>query len=137
MFQFIIVFGILVAYASNALLANLGENTRCWMVGVAAFSSLLNTPFPLALVESPRRLITHSGNRATGQALGSSTHWIFAAMQTPFSPIMAEPMAPGTIFALFCFMMLLQLPWVRFMAHETKGVLLEKTLQELGIESSK
>jgi hypothetical protein len=33
-------------------------------------------------------------------------------------------------------MMLLQLLWVRFMVHETKGVPLEKMLQELGIESS-
>lgn len=76
-------------------------------------------------------------NRAAGQALGSSTHWIFAALLTLFFPIMTERMAPGTIFAFFCFMMILQLLWVRFMVHETKGVPLEKMLQELGMESSK
>jgi MFS transporter, SP family, arabinose:H+ symporter len=310
MFQFNIVFGILVAYASNALLANLGENAWRWMLGVAAFPSVLYTLFSLTLVESPRWLITHSGDctagfrvlqrinpktnetdlhklvdeiqasahrdevgtrfftrrlqrpillafliaffnqlsginavlyfaprifemtglqsssammqsvgigltnlvftlvglwlidhlgrrtlliigsfgyiislglcswafhlqhftivpfcifafiashavgqgaviwvfiseifpnrhRAAGQALGSSTHWIFAALLTLFFPIMTERMAPGSIFAFFCFMMFLQLLWVRFMVHETKGVPLEKMLQELGIESSK
>jgi MFS transporter, SP family, arabinose:H+ symporter len=308
MFQFNIVFGILVAYASNALLANVGENAWRWMLGVAAFPSLLYTLFSMALVESPRWLITHSGNRAAGfqvlqrinprltdtdlrtladeiqasvhpdaasapffthrlmrpillafliaffnqlsginavlyfaprifemtglqsrsamlqsvgigltnlvftfvglwlidrlgrrtlliigsfgyilslglcswafyaqhftivplcifafiaahavgqgaviwvfiseifpnrnraagQALGSSTHWIFAALLTLFFPIMTERVAQGTIFAFFCFMMCLQLFWVLFVVHETKGVPLEKMMQELGIES--
>jgi hypothetical protein len=34
-------------------------------------------------------------------------------------------------------MMFLQLLWVRFMVHETKGVPLEKMQQALGIKSSK
>jgi MFS transporter, SP family, arabinose:H+ symporter len=308
MFQFNIVFGILVAYASNALLANVGQDAWRWMLGVAAFPSLLYTLFSMALVESPRWLITHSGNRAAGfqvlqrinprmtdtdlqtlvdeiqasvhreaagarffthrlmrpmllaffiaffnqlsginavlyfaprifemtglqsrsamlqsvgigltnlvftfvglwlidrlgrrtlliigsfgyilslglcswafyaqhfsivplcifafiaahavgqgaviwvfiseifpnrnraagQALGSSTHWIFAALLTLFFPIMTERIAPGTIFAFFCFMMCLQLLWVLFVVHETKGVPLEKMMQELGIQS--
>ena len=71
-------------------------------------------------------------NRAAGQALGSSTHWIFAALLTLFFPVITERMAPGTIFAFFCFMMILQLFYLRFMVHETKGVPLEKMLQELG-----
>ena len=40
MFQFNIVFGILIAYVSNALLAGVGENAWRWMLGVAAFPSL-------------------------------------------------------------------------------------------------
>ena len=43
MFQFNIVFGILVAFLSNALLAGIGENAWRWMLGVAAFPSLLYT----------------------------------------------------------------------------------------------
>ena len=43
MFQFNIVFGILVAFVSNALLAGIGENAWRWMLGVAAFPSLLYT----------------------------------------------------------------------------------------------
>jgi len=38
MFQFNIVFGILVAFASNALLAGIGENAWRFMLGVAAFA---------------------------------------------------------------------------------------------------
>jgi len=37
MFQFTIVFGILIAYVSNALLAGVGDNAWRWMLGVAAF----------------------------------------------------------------------------------------------------
>jgi SP family arabinose:H+ symporter-like MFS transporter len=40
MFQFNIVFGILIAFVSNALLAGVGENAWRWMLGVAAFPSL-------------------------------------------------------------------------------------------------
>ena len=40
MFQFNIVFGILIAFASNALLAGIGENAWRWMLGVAAFPSI-------------------------------------------------------------------------------------------------
>ncbi len=39
MFQFNIVFGILIAFLSNALLAGTGENAWRWMLGVAAFPS--------------------------------------------------------------------------------------------------
>ncbi len=65
-------------------------------------------------------------NRASGQALGSFTHWIFAALLTLFFPRMIEAFAPGTIFAFFCFMMVLQLLWVKVMVPETKGVSLEE-----------
>ncbi|MFZ0806666.1 MAG: sugar porter family MFS transporter [Candidatus Sulfotelmatobacter sp.] len=65
MFQFNIVFGILIAYVSNALLAGVGENAWRWMLGVAAFPSLLYAVFCLALPESPRWLLSRKGDRAT------------------------------------------------------------------------
>jgi len=40
MFQSNIVFGIIIAYLSNALLADVGENAWRWMLGVAAFPSV-------------------------------------------------------------------------------------------------
>ena len=43
MFQFNIVFGILVAFLSNALLAGLGASAWRWMLGVAAVPSLVYT----------------------------------------------------------------------------------------------
>jgi sugar porter (SP) family MFS transporter len=63
MFQFNIVFGILIAFVSNALLAGVGENAWRWMLGVAAFPSLLYALFCLGLPESPRWLLTKKGDR--------------------------------------------------------------------------
>jgi SP family arabinose:H+ symporter-like MFS transporter len=66
MFQFNIVFGILVAYVSNALLAGIGENAWRWMLGVAAFPSLLYALFCFGLPESPRWLLSRKGDREAG-----------------------------------------------------------------------
>lgn len=72
--------------------------------------------------------------RAEGQALGSFTHWIFAALLTTFFPKMVSAFPPGGIFLFFCLMMVLQLVWVRLMVPETKGVSLEEIQRQLGIE---
>jgi len=66
MFQFNIVFGILIAYVSNALLAGIGENAWRWMLGVAAFPSLLYAVFCFGLPESPRWLLSRKGDREAG-----------------------------------------------------------------------
>jgi sugar porter (SP) family MFS transporter len=71
--------------------------------------------------------------RAEGQALGSFTHWMFAALLTTFFPKMVESLAPGYVFLFFCGMMVLQLVWVKFMVPETKGVPLEQMQKRLGI----
>ncbi len=73
-------------------------------------------------------------HRAEGQALGSTTHWVFAALLTTFFPKMVTVFAPGYVFLLFCGMMVLQLIWVKFMVIETKGVPLEEMQKKLGIE---
>jgi MFS transporter, SP family, arabinose:H+ symporter len=64
MFQFNIVFGILIAFVSNWLLAGIGANAWRWMLGVAAFPSVLYALFCLGLPESPRWLLSRKGNRA-------------------------------------------------------------------------
>jgi sugar porter (SP) family MFS transporter len=66
MFQFNIVFGILSAFVSNALLAGIGENSWRWMLGIAAFPSLLYALFCLTLPESPRWLLSRKGDRESG-----------------------------------------------------------------------
>jgi sugar porter (SP) family MFS transporter len=66
MFQFNIVFGILMAFVSNALLAGVGENAWRWMLGVAAFPSLLYAVFCFGLPESPRWLLGKKGDREAG-----------------------------------------------------------------------
>lgn len=73
-------------------------------------------------------------HRAEGQALGSFTHWIFAALLTTFFPAMVQKFAPGFVFLFFCGMMVLQLIWVKTMVPETKGKSLEEIQQQLGIE---
>jgi len=80
-------------------------------------------------------------HRAEGQALGSFTHWIFAAALTTVFPITVNaigvnehPTRGGFIFLFFCGMMVLQLLWVKFMVPETKGVPLEEMQRKLGIE---
>ena len=73
-------------------------------------------------------------HRAEGQALGSFTHWIFAALLTTFFPTMVKAFAPGYVFLFFCGMMVLQLVWVKLMVPETKGIALEAMQRKLGIE---
>ncbi len=74
-------------------------------------------------------------HRAQGQSLGSFTHWIFAALLTSFFPAMVNAFAPGTVFLFFCFMMVLQLVWVKVMVPETKGRPLEQIEHDLGVPS--
>jgi len=66
MFQFNIVFGILIAFVSNALLAGIGDNAWRWMLGVAAFPSLLYAVSCFALPESPRWLLSRKDDRNAG-----------------------------------------------------------------------
>jgi sugar porter (SP) family MFS transporter len=66
MFQFNIVFGILIAYLSNSLLDGIGENAWRWMLGVEAIPALLYALFSLGLPESPRWLIIHKNDREGG-----------------------------------------------------------------------
>ncbi|MCP4782848.1 MAG: sugar porter family MFS transporter [Fuerstiella sp.] len=72
-------------------------------------------------------------HRAQGQSLGSFTHWIFAALLTLFFPSLVTLFEPGYVFGFFCFMMVLQLVWVKAMVPETKGRPLEQIEHELGM----
>ena len=66
MFQFNIVFGILIAFVSNALLAGIGENAWRWMLGVAAFPSFLYALLCFGIPESPRWLLGRGRDRERG-----------------------------------------------------------------------
>lgn len=71
--------------------------------------------------------------RGKGQALGSFTHWFFAALITLLFPIFSStPMGSGYSFAFFSVMMVVQALVVWKYFPETKG----KTLEELGEEIS-
>jgi len=62
LYQFNIVFGILVAFLSNYLLNNIGENAWRWMVGIEAFPAAIYTIFALTVPKSPRWLLTKFRN---------------------------------------------------------------------------
>jgi len=73
-------------------------------------------------------------HRAEGQAVGSFTHWVFAALLTTVFPKVVSAFPPGYIFSFFTAMMVLQLIWVSTMVPETKGVPLEQIQKQLGVE---
>ncbi|WP_100614120.1 sugar porter family MFS transporter [Confluentibacter citreus] len=62
LYQFNIVLGILVAFLSNYLLNNIGDNAWRWMLGVEAFPAAIYTLFALTIPKSPRWLLTKFRN---------------------------------------------------------------------------
>ncbi len=69
--------------------------------------------------------------RASGQSFGSSTHWVLAAIIPSMVPFLFAKIGAGTVFAVFAFMMVLQLLFVIFIMPETKGVSLEELEKKL------
>ena len=64
--------------------------------------------------------------RAQGQTLGSSTHWIMAALIAFSFPYLAGHFGGGNTFLFFAVMMVLQLIFVWRVMPETKGKSLEQ-----------
>ncbi len=63
LYQFNIVFGILVAFLSNWLLSGLGDNAWRWMIGVEAVPALIYAGMVLTVPRSPRWLLTYRKDR--------------------------------------------------------------------------
>ncbi len=57
LYQFNIVLGILIAFLSNYLLSNVGENAWRWMIGVEAFPAFIYTVLAFTVPKSPRWLL--------------------------------------------------------------------------------
>ena len=66
--------------------------------------------------------------RAKGQALGSSTHWVFAALIALLMPWLLSQFSASALFAFFTVMMACQLICVITFFPETRG----ETLEDLG-----
>lgn len=107
--KFVILFSIMAFIAAHAV----GQGAVIWV--------FISEIFP-------------NRNRAAGQALGSVTHWLFAAMITLVFPLAISAFDAGVLFAFFCAMMCLQLAWVKLMVPETKGIPLEEIQRRIGIE---
>ncbi|REC80078.1 MFS transporter [Chryseobacterium elymi] len=69
--------------------------------------------------------------RASGQAFGSSTHWLLAAIIPSLIPTLFSTIGAGTVFLVFTVAMVFQLLFVMFMMPETKGISLEKLSKTL------
>ncbi len=69
--------------------------------------------------------------RSAGQSFGTSTHWVLAAIIPSLVPVLFASIGAGVVFAVFAFMMVLQLLFVYFWMPETKGVSLESLAQQL------
>ena len=118
MFQFNIVFGILMAYLSNYLLGNSGENAWRMMLGVQAIPSLLFVAAVLFIPESPRWLILKKGDTTTARQIldtidKTTTESIIVAIQKKvpnnnsfqlsslFKAAYRKPVVLAVLFALF------------------------------------
>lgn len=75
--------------------------------------------------------------RANGQSLGSSVHWLLAALIPSFVPFLFDSLGAPMVFGTFTFMMVLQLLWVKFYMPETKGQELEFLSDNLSSQSQK
>ncbi len=71
--------------------------------------------------------------RARGQALGSFTHWVWAAAVSWTFPIVAEA-SGGLPFVIFGVLMVIQFFAVAALLPETRGVSLEAIQTQMGIE---
>ncbi|GAL65689.1 D-xylose proton-symporter XylE [Jejuia pallidilutea] len=69
LYQFNIVFGILIAFLSNYLLNNMGDNAWRWMVGIEAIPAVIYTVFVLGIPKSPRWLLIKYRNSEAKQVL--------------------------------------------------------------------
>ena len=68
-YQFNIVLGILVAFLSNYLLKDVGENAWRWMMGVEAFPSIIYVLLVLFIPKSPRWLLSKFKNEEARKVL--------------------------------------------------------------------
>jgi sugar porter (SP) family MFS transporter len=69
--------------------------------------------------------------RSSGQAFGSSVHWVLAWLIPISIPFLFTWIGPGIVFGFFAFMMVLQLLFVHFIMPETKELSLEDLSSKL------
>ncbi|RYY57442.1 MAG: sugar porter family MFS transporter [Chitinophagaceae bacterium] len=70
LYQFNIVFGILIAYLSNYFLEGVGgDNDWRWMLGALAVPSLIYSALVVGVPESPRWLLTHRNDAGNAKKI--------------------------------------------------------------------
>ncbi len=69
LYQFNIVFGILIAFTSNYFLQDIGENSWRWMLGIQAFPALIYTILVFGVPESPRWILDYLKDKTKAIAI--------------------------------------------------------------------
>ena len=69
--------------------------------------------------------------RNSGQAFGSSVHWVLAAIIPSLVPVLFSEIGAAVVFLIFAIMMVFQLLFVIFLMPETKGISLEELSKKL------
>jgi sugar porter (SP) family MFS transporter len=69
LYQFNIVFGILIAFTSNYFLQDIGENSWRWMLGIQVFPALIYTILVFGVPESPRWILEYRKDKAVAAAI--------------------------------------------------------------------
>ena len=116
LFQFNVIFGILLAYVSNYLLRSAGDEPWRWMLGVAGIPSAIYLAALFAVPESPRFLI-RIGKTALARTIlekievssideeiediKNSLHQSGGRRQTLFSQIYFKPISIAFLVAMF------------------------------------
>lgn len=88
LFQFNIVFGILLAFLSNYLLSGLGENAWRWMLGVEAIPAIIYAVAALAIPESPRWMVL--ANQDHGDAAAIMVRMGLVSSPSEAAPLLDE-----------------------------------------------
>lgn len=74
MYQFNIVFGILVAFISNYILSDFGAQPWRWMVGIEALPAIIYTILVFGVPNSPRWLLVKRNDADTASAIYKDLH---------------------------------------------------------------
>ena len=144
------VTNLLLTFVGLGLIDRLGRRTLILIGSVGYIASLLLTAWAVAAGQSqlvPYFLVAFiaahavgqgaviwvfiaevfpTRHRAAGQAVGSFTHWIFAAAITTLFLAAGRHFQLPAVFTLFAGAMVVQLLWAVFLMPETKGVPLEE-----------
>jgi len=128
----------LMAVGSVGLIATLGLVSYAFATGPSGWISVLLFVYIAFFALSQGAVIWvfisevfPNQVRAGGQALGSFTHWLLAALIANAFPFVANRLGGSVVFAFFCGMMILQLLFVWRLMPETKGVSLEALEKKL------
>ena len=98
MYQFMLVFGIMIAFLSNYLLSGSSENDWRWMMGVEAFPATLYTIFIMAVPKSPRWLVLQNRHQEAEDSLKQiGSDEVIASFITPVKGTQSDAKASENI----------------------------------------